>query len=1068
MIHAKLYRNVAIALSFFIGTVASAQGTSVLLGTVTDAATGKALQHAVVTATSTALLAPQTVVTDSTGYYRIPGLPPGRYTVKVEREGFRPFSRSDLNVQIDRQYRVNIAAQPESMSSAEITIATLPPIVDISSASQGVVADREFIDRLPTINLQGGDPYTSLAVAAPQAQSDVGGLSISGTSGLETSYVIDGVSVRDNQTGGNSGKTPLSFINQVNVNTGGFQAEIGRTTGGAIRSVTRSGSNEFHGDVWVNYTPGGMFPLPKATRSSSSPFVSQEILWNAIDVSATLGGPILKDRIWFFAGISPSRGRTQMREWIQALKLNANGDDYLYGGSTGIQYTDIDGSRRTNFNDTLSLPFIAKLTFLLAENHTLTFSTNGTFESSQTPASLHPRGPVDAVSWNGGGSQLSFNNSLVLQYQGSFFDKRLLVQSQVSWYRSSKWLEYSDGSSISNSPRGSATGTPQVATIYADFFGTPYSYNNFPWLSSYYDAATRARIAAACSDAMTSRGPLQRCPLTAGGPLTIGGAGSLSSTLNDTVQANASVTYLLKLLGHHVWKAGVDYEWIQNQTTKAYSGGVAYFDVPGLVFLQRGYGYLTGPDQMNVVKSITSTSSSHQIAWYLQDSWFIMDKVTLNAGLRYDNQQLFNTSGGLGMTINNQIAPRISLAWDPTQQGRSKLYASYGRYFQSVPLSIVDRLLNGDSELRSMPSSFKQNGCDPLNNFASVYTSCPGSGAQNVNDAYRDKVLLSRKYGFPGTTVAPVDPALKPQSSDEVTAGAEYEIFRDARLAASYTRRWVNDVIEDVSVDNGLSYFISNPGSGLASSFPRAVRNYNAVTVQLSKNFQSGWMAQASYTWTNLTGNYEGLTSGFQTSNPNNTKAFDLRDLLVNASGRLPGDINHSIKVYGGKEFSITSKFSLALFIKYMSMSGRPVSYMGSHPLYGNDTVFILPRGIGGESPWIHSVDLSVAAGVKLGGDLKLQIRIDALNILNLEGALALNSTLTPASVLPLRVPAGTNPQVAACIAGSNVNSCSENIMPIQKTDGSPLMRGELNPSFKLPLYNQSPFTARFSIRLSF
>ena len=1065
-------RRVVLILGAVLGTVVYAQGTSVLLGNVTDAASGKKLADVVVTATSSATQAPQIAVTDSSGYYRLPGLPPGRYTLRIEKEGYRPYSRNDLEVSLDRQYRVNIAAQPESMSSEEITITGLPPVIDIGSVNQGAVVNTKFLERMPMVNTGGPVNFTAAAAVAPQASSDIGGISFSGATSPENAYIVDGVSVRDNQSGMNSGSVPIGFIDQVNVITGGFQAEVGRATGGAIRAVTRSGSNEFHGEVWANYTPGGMLPMPKVVHSNSSPFVSQSLLWNAVDVNATLGGPILKDRIWFFIGFNPTRSRVQNRSWLQSYKLNSSGTGYLLDSNGSRQYTNIENTRRTRFTDSQNLPYIAKLTFLLATNHTLTFTTNGAYISSSVPYSLTPRGPADAVTWDGGNAAIQFNNALNVQYQGSFLDKKLLAQAQVSWYRSSNWNTFSDGSSLGSGGPGTAGGTPAVTVRYADDNGKPLGYNDFTWLSRLYDSATRARIAAACDPSIVGKTTVRRCPLAG---LAFGGPDFLSETLSDTVQTTFSLTFLLKFLGHHVWKAGVDYEWLRYQITKGYPGGADYDDDESSMTIVRGLGYMSGPDKFNSVNKITTVTTSHQIAWYLQDSWSIMDKVTLNAGVRFDNQQLLTSDGALGLTINNQVAPRLSLIWDPTQQGKSKIYASYGRYFESVPLSLGDRMLNGEPQVVGGPSSSKSGGCDPLNNFASIYTKCGGDANNSINNAH-----LSTNYGLRGSNATPVDPELKPQSSDEVTAGAEYEIFRDARIGASYTRRWINYVIEDVSLDEANTYFVSNPGYGLASSFPKAVRNYNAVTALFAKNFSSGWMAQASYTWINLTGNYEGLImsgyAGGQTTDANMTAAFDLKSLLANASGRLPGDQTHTIKLYGGKEFPIGNRFSLGIFLSYLGRSGQPIDYLGRHFKYGSGAVFVLPRGSGGEAPWVHHLNIALTANISLGKGIGLQFRIDALNFINLQGVTSVSNTFTTQVVLPYTAPAGMNPQVAACIAGANQSACSASNLPVKTATrngtetGGTLARDDvgINPSFKQPTSYQDPFTARFSIRLTF
>ncbi|MFY0581932.1 hypothetical protein ACN28S_53495 [Cystobacter fuscus] len=95
---------------------------------------------------------------------------------------------------------------------------------------------------------------------------------------------------------------------------------------------------------------------------------------------------------------------------------------------------------------------------------------------------------------------------------------------------------------------------------------------------------------------------------------------------------------------------------------------------------------------------------------------------------------------------------------------------------------------------------------------------------------------------------SPVDPALRPQSSDEITLGGEYEVLPRATLGVSYVRRMMNDVIEDMSINEATNYFIGNPGRGIGAAFPKAIRDYDAVSVYLTKAFADLWLAQASYT----------------------------------------------------------------------------------------------------------------------------------------------------------------------------------------------------------------------------
>ena len=132
-------------------------------------------------------------------------------------------------------------------------------------------------------------------------------------------------------------------------------------------------------------------------------------------------------------------------------------------------------------------------------------------------------------------------------------------------------------------------------------------------------------------------------------------------------------------------------------------------------------------------------------------------------------------------------------------------------------------------------------------------------------------------------------------------------------LGLTYTYRNLVRTVEDMSNNDGQTYFIGNPGEGIADAFPRATRQYHAVTVLFTRTFSDLWLAQASYTWTQLRGNYEGLfeTRGFSSLgapqlDPNINSTFDLRTLLANQTGPLPADISHNIKLYLAKEFVIT------------------------------------------------------------------------------------------------------------------------------------------------------------------
>src|SRR5262249_25162191 len=160
-------------------------------------------------------------------------------------------------------------------------------------------------------------------------------------------------------------------------------------------------------------------------------------------------------------------------------------------------------------------------------------------------------------------------------------------------------------------------------------------------------------------------------------------------------------------------------------------------------------------------------------------------------------------------------------------------------------------------------------------------------------------------------------------------------------------KRWLNDIIEDMSRDVGTTFFIGNPGRGIAKDFPKAERNYDAVTAYFSKIFSQDWLVQADYTISYLRAHYSGLLRPESDQlNPNTSADCDLRDLLVNRSGPLPGDTTHSLKIFGAKDFEFGGGHNFLTGLGLRMHSGEPVSRLGASAAPGYiDQVFIAPRG---------------------------------------------------------------------------------------------------------------------------
>jgi Carboxypeptidase regulatory-like domain/TonB dependent receptor-like, beta-barrel len=977
-------RAALVGIGLLCSSVASAQGagaTSVLTGNVVDAATKAPVADVVVTATSPSLQGEQVVVTDATGLYRVPQLPPGTYTLRFEKETYRPYSRTAIDVSADRTLRLNIEMLPETAGEQTVAVVGTPPTIDVGSSQQGTTVGQDFVRNIAVARAGGlggsTRSFEAIALTAPQATQDLYGVGINGATSPENNYLIDGLSVNDTAYGINGSPLTVEFLDEVNVITGGYMPEYGRSSGGTISGVTKSGGNEFHGSVFGTWTPGGLQGSPAPVPAAGSTITGLRELTNIGDMGATLGGYIIKDKLWFYAGVIYGIAKYSYTRSFSIARADADNNPVF--DDNGVQLFDpIQGSDQKRYAQEKTWNYIGKLTYLLSSDHRVSVTITGTpttsggdgYYSFRQPGGYANRGPfgpnlVQQGTFNAFGNWKMTDDSINIggELNSSFLDKRLLLDVRVGWHHDHHQGAPGDGSGVENTGNTSGLAGTSLILPTAD---------NYP--IDVVDATVPNAVKAACAGQVFADGST-RCG--AGVSYVFGGPGFLEDVKLDSYQAKAVVTYLAQALGHHVLKVGFDGWWNSYDHLKTYSGGAWYFDLGGGALYQeaRRYGHQTAPDQVTGAEAVVLTGKSKKtiIGGFIQDSWSIMDKVTLNLGLRYDSEQLYNKDGNLGLKLNNEWSPRIGVVWDPTQQGRSKIYANYGRYYEAIPLDLADRSISVESQLAARhacnPQTDKLAGCDAATVGRASNRSRPAQFWRNV-----------------GADTTAVDPNVKPSSNDEILAGAEYEVLPNARLGLSYTYRNLVQAIEDMSADDGNTYFIGNPGSGIGAAFPKAKRTYHAVTALFTKSFSDLWMAQVSYTWSQLRGNYDGLFRPQDGQlDPNINSTFDLAKLLVNQDGPLSGDITHTIKAYVAKEFVVAPTFSITLGLSLNANSGAPMDLLGAsnESGYGTGQVFILPRGEGGRMPWVTSMDGRLAFNYRLSKDMVVTVGMDVFNIFN-------------------------------------------------------------------------------------
>jgi hypothetical protein len=446
-----------------------------------------------------------------------------------------------------------------------------------------------------------------------------------------------------------------------------------------------------------------------------------------------------------------------------------------------------------------------------------------------------------------------------------------------------------------------------------------------------------------------------------------------------------------------------------------------------------GFGQLRGPDDPVALDPLHIKTKTLNAGGFIQDSWSVLDKVTINAGIRYDVQQLYAASGALGLSLPNQWSPRIGVIWDPTQEGHAKVFGNYARYYESVPLALNDLTLSGQpSVLGTHPAS-----------------SCTADGKCTQNSIVNDPANPSRRFSSFGAGATPIDPDIKPTSSDEIVIGGEYEILKNARLGATYTRRWLNSWIEDFSRDNLQTFDLGNPGYGIASDFPKAQRNYDAVTMYFAKAFGDQWLAQASWTISSLRGNIGGLfRSSTSQLDPNHNADFDQKAFTINQYGPLPGDHTHDIKAFLARDWQVAPQHSISTGVALRGKSGEPINFYGGDENYGPGINLLLPRGSGGRLPWNFGSDLNVAYRYSIDKDKSISFTVDVFNVFNFQAITSVDEQYTQTNALGRQ-------------NGSLADARTQD-------GGRGLYTSEVNPNYRSPTSYQSPRVFRFGIRSTF
>ena len=888
-------------------------------------------------------------LTDVRGLAVFYGLTAGDYSVVVEAKGFTMYKAEAMHVLASERTSLIVALKPGIVTET-IKVTEAATTVDITSTTLGVTMTESQYRNMPIERSP-----SSLFALAPGAAPGLGtdkletprqsfNPSISGASGLENLYVVDGINVTD-QGFGHLGTTGLNldFVKEVQVKTAGFEAQYGQALGGVVNMVTESGSNNFHGAVYAYSAPAwaeGEYKQPNAAGRTSEP-ITEMLGRHSFDAGFNLGGPLIKNKVFWYGGFSPSFSNLSR---LAPLNFQAR--------ALGPQ------EWKSRVYD-----WIGKVDFNITPHHRVEGTALG--DPSRDPLSV----------------QSLLRDDLESAYR--------------SRYGTRNWaVKYN--------------GLITPSTLISASFAWSHSYVSATPLKDVYSVLdyTKPKSNAA---------------------YTLTGGATFRNTESDNHQYDLMLTKNSNILGSHQIDLGYSFNDISYDSSLECSGerfplpaqkGVAAEDVGKLVncalFILYPTLSIKDIEYRNVYQLARgvfsdpriSTASHYQDA-FVQDAWRLNRFLTLKLGVRWEQQQIHGEVTRYVFAGN--WAPRLGFIIDPTGSRTTKVFASWGRFFEKIPQDLAARSMSTESSYGNLYS----------------FTLPPAAG-NLVPNAVASPVAVEPTIIYGGT---------KAQYQEEFVAGLERELGHGLVVTASFTHRELKRVLEDISgitveqalAGSGQQYVVSNPnvhldifhnatpctsgsncdlGSGYTldsgslgsdgktDGFPDARRVYNAFQLSAEKRFGNSWSLIANYRLAKLFGNYEGLfRNDNNQSDPNITSLFDFANSPALADqfrvGVLPTDRRHILNLFGSYAF----KRGLTFGIGFQSLSGTPLTKLLAPPAYINaGEVPDGPRGAYGRTAWQNYLDVHADYRLPIHTErYRVKLGCDVFNVFNRRTAVTLD-----------------------------------------------------------------------------
>jgi Carboxypeptidase regulatory-like domain len=864
--------------------------TGTITGVVTDP-TGAVIQGAKVTAVNNATGFKQETVTNTDGFYRLDLLPVGAYSVMIApTAGFKQSVNNVINLSVNDVLRVDFKLETGQVSEV-VTVSDSPSIVNTETSTLGKVVDNRTLSDLPVLSAAAGGrnplqlaPLQSGVIAtgqiAAQVGAQVGPFAVNGQRSQANNFLLDGGDSNDlaiNVPDAIQGFSP-DALQEFRILTNTYSAEYGRNSGSVVNAVSKSGGNQFHGNVFEFFRNRALNSTPFFNNSTATFNGLRNPKFNVNEFGGTLGGPVIKDKTFFFFSYEGFRRRQGVAQ-------------------TATVFSDAERALINQFGTPQAKALMALVPRANSGTNTLLSTENNSLDRNQY------FGKVD--------HSFSENNRLFVSFfteKQNFTDPFAFGGSTIPGFGTSGNLRFTNvvightsvlSSNLVNEARfsfhrrGTFSVVPVNKTKISDL-GISGIVPDDPAA----EGPPNIQIAGRTQFGNTIQGPQAR--------------------FDNTFQYSDNLSH--RIGSRHFLKYGADIRtYAQNQIFDFINNGVYSFDgdvggdfgldpIKGLLAPLSDFanGVATEYDQNSAGRKGYRTRSFN---FYGQDDFKVKPSLTLNLGLRYElNTNLYDIRdevaafrpgqqstvfptapaglvfpGDTGVSRStypndyNNFAPRVGFAWDVLRNGKLSLRGGYGLYYDVVISETTLQFLT------SAPYSIQPN-------IFSTTINNPFSGSLE-NPLAQPFPHNPAKPGdpFDFTSVAPVvltvnDPNFRTPYAHQYNMQVQYEFLRGYTLEVGYvatsgvkllTRRQINPAMVTPTATTGntnrrRSFNQNNPQNadfggavfgGITNQETSANSNYSSLQATVSKRFSQGFQFQSAYTYGHCLDNASGLRS---------------------------------------------------------------------------------------------------------------------------------------------------------------------------------------------------------------